>query len=352
MALTYEQIEKQSRFINKDEAGRGTGTENNGIPIGSNDLVQIQENARADSVALLEFFREHTKEANGNIGSSVEINGVDYERGLILQGCRYKKADNNGPRDIEPGKMYLHGEVVNFEGSSIDIRFGKVFWVWREEIDYTISSRVFKNGITKNVLKIPTYSTGLSNSPNTPPTGMSATSQHVRYDYANMDTLNGTVCENYTLFKATGLANLKEQNGQGPLISLSALGAFNGSATAQSFHNKRNATFKLNFEGIPTSDWMNIFDLSGLGFMFNQNKRFFLPHIEPSGGGEIGEEPLHGRVTSAGIFQVRFGTNIVSLPDTFNVSIDLTIENDAWSGSETKQTERWMRHPDDNTEPL
>lgn len=347
MALTYEQIDKKSRFINKDEAARGTGTENGGIPIGSNDIVQIQENARADNIAILEFFREHTKEINGNIGSSINLNGVEYERGLILQGGRYKKADNNGPRDIEPGKIYLHGEVVNFQGFQIGFQLGSVFWIWREKTDYVTTKRKFKDGPNKDVLKIPTYSTGFSNSANTPPAGMSATSQHIRYNYANMDTLNGTVCEEYTIQAATGLAKLKEQNGQGPLVQVGS------GSTYQTFANNRYLTLRVN-EDIPIvneGDFNNVLDLSNINnFTFNGGAKETAYSVMIKLG--ITHYNAVGLIEN-GIFKVKvLEDNVGNTNQNFRYNFDLTIENDSWSGEETKQTERWMRHPDDNTEPL
>ena len=202
------QIKKQPRLIQKDANNSQEGTEAGGFPAYSSDLVNIQENARADVAGFFEFFRQHMKLNTAGVGSSVDFDGVEYESGLIVSGMRYKKLSGTSV-EIEEGKMYLSGEVVDFPGGTFDYSANPILWIWTGS--ETVTQRVFRDGNQKNATTISGYN--LEQTPSTtPPGGMSTTDNHIKFDFTEIDSTErrARVCENYTISAALYLQQLRE----------------------------------------------------------------------------------------------------------------------------------------------
>ena len=202
------QIKKQPRLIQKDANNSQEGTEAGGFPAYSSDLVNIQENARADVAGFFEFFRQHMKLNTAGVGSSVDFDGVEYESGLIVSGMRYKKLSGTSV-EIEEGKMYLSGEVVDFPGGTFDYSANPILWIWTGA--ETVTQRIFKDGQQKNATTISGYN--LEQTPSTtPPGGMSTTDNHIKFDFTEIDSTErrARVCENYTISAALYLQQLRE----------------------------------------------------------------------------------------------------------------------------------------------
>ena len=207
-----EEIKKFGRFINVDPNSRETGVEDGGVPIGANDLVQIQENARADALAMYEGYRQHMNPDTAGVGSSRTYDGVEYEGGLIISGMRYSMDLAKTQLTIEAGKMYLSGEVLDFPETVFNIAAGAFIWIYRNNTDDVIKEkRRFDDGNDKDVLITPIFRTKQT-SLEFPDGDIATTDNHILFNAINyMSTdVRASVCEYFTLQGSGYMQQLRE----------------------------------------------------------------------------------------------------------------------------------------------
>ena len=214
-------IKKVARLLNVDPNNGQKGTDIGGFPAYSSDLVNIQENARADTLGFYEFLREHMSIADSNSSGTRIYNSKEYDSGLIVSGMQYKKIEGTNV-DILPGKMYLSGEVIDYPGQTINTALGNFVWFWTG--NETIGKRNFKDGNLKDATVLHGYNFAQTYN-STPPDSMLTTDNHILYKFNEIDFTDrrADVCEYYTISGALGVQQLRE--GHDDLGWLSAIKA-------------------------------------------------------------------------------------------------------------------------------
>jgi hypothetical protein len=202
-------ISKVPAIIDNDPAGN-VAHSNGGFPMYGSDVVNVQQNALADTVALLEFYRNRLGTEDGAVGieSTRTIGGSKYECGLILSGLRYKYL-NASSFNIEAGQAYFKGRVVDVPQQTVTNASGSVFWIWADG-SKTIAQRSYEDAVPKDATEILTLQFGYSADRDTAPAGMNVGDHHIRYDFSRYHEAADNaikyvdVCEDYTVIQAAG----------------------------------------------------------------------------------------------------------------------------------------------------
>lgn len=133
----------------KDFKNVSGGTAIGGAPIYANDLVRLQQNAKADFISTFEALR--TK-----LPAMLTYDGVglskQFESGLILSGLEYDNTDPNNPV-VSEGYILSGGEVIYYPGGVINTGGNPnptLLYLWKGAPSY--DSRVFADGGNKEIL--------------------------------------------------------------------------------------------------------------------------------------------------------------------------------------------------------
>jgi hypothetical protein len=128
----------------------GSGEMNTGgAPIFADDLVTIQENARADFLNGLEYYRSKLPPLlyYQGIGNPTAAN---FKNGLILSGCEYNNTNPQNPV-VSEGFIYSGGEICYFPGGTYNTGPTNAGLIYLFKGAETTVSRVFNDGGNKQI---------------------------------------------------------------------------------------------------------------------------------------------------------------------------------------------------------
>ena len=128
----------------------GSGEMNSGgAPILADDIITLQENARADLLNELEYYRSKLPALlyYQGVGNPLAAN---FKNGLILSGCEYNNTNPQNPV-ISEGFIYSGGEVCYFPGGTYNTGPTNAGLIYLFKGSETTVSRVFNDGGNKQI---------------------------------------------------------------------------------------------------------------------------------------------------------------------------------------------------------
>jgi len=128
----------------------GSGEMNTGgAPILADDIITLQENARADLLNELEYYRSKLPALMYYQGVG-NPNAANFKNGLILSGCEYNNTDPQNPV-ISEGFIYSGGEICYFPGGTYNTGPTNAGLIYLFKGAETTVSRVFNDGGNKQI---------------------------------------------------------------------------------------------------------------------------------------------------------------------------------------------------------